>query len=195
MARTHLGKTGIGHVAVAAAGCRHAPQQCQHPFRRVHLRVAQREIEHVFGAALGLHARADFEHAPDPGSPLELPGNGPRHHHARHISTSATTLIPADCSRSMAASGWSKRKISTARSSRPKVNAYMYSMLIAALLEHRQEVCQAAGPVGHFHRHHLRHVHHISRVLQQRRGALCHRHDQAQDAELLGVGQATRCGY
>ena len=67
----------------------------------------------------------------------------------------------------MAASGLSNRKIKTAVSPRPKVNAYMYSMLSVGLLEDTEQFRQTSGPVGHFHRHYFRDVDDVARFLEE----------------------------
>jgi PAS domain-containing protein len=49
---------------------------------RIQVRVAEREVANVFGPALDLQARAFLEHAPDPGSALQLFDNGSGYAHA-----------------------------------------------------------------------------------------------------------------
>ena len=75
--------------------------------------------------------------------------------------------MPADCSRAMAASGLSNRKIITAVPPRPKVKAYMYSMLMPVFSKIPKQLSQAAGPVGDFHRHHLRDVDDVACFLEE----------------------------
>ena len=68
--RADLGKTGVGHVAVAARAVfrHHAPQGRDHRLGRLHVGIAQREVEDVLGAALVAKLDADLEHAADPRS-------------------------------------------------------------------------------------------------------------------------------
>src|ERR1017187_8755528 len=154
---------------------------------------------------------------------------------------SSTTLTPAACRRSMAASVWSKRKISMALSSRPKVKAYMYSILMppvefdvfhdadaggvqaldggvrlveaedqhglvlapesegvhvldidAAGVEQIEQPGEAPGTVRHLDRHHFGHVHQISGLFEDGAAPFPIGHDEAEKAELLGIGQGER---
>src|SRR5271157_592437 len=126
----HRGEARIGHVGVAAGRIPidRPSQRPDHLFRGFAVRVSQREIKDILFPALPFHSGANLEHSPDPGGVFHLFRNV--FADAHRISLLATTLMPADCSRAMAASGLSKRKIMTAVSPRPKVNAYMYSMLM-----------------------------------------------------------------
>ena len=72
----------------------------------------------------------------------------------------------------MAASGWSKRKISAARPRRPEGEGVHVLDVDFGVLEDFQQVAQAAGGVGHLHGHHLGDVDQVTGLLQQR-AALC----------------------
>src|SRR5438552_13748790 len=74
----------IGHVGVQVArvAVQHAPCRGQHRRRRFDLRVAEREVEDLVGAAFGLEARALLEHAANPRRLLEIVGDGPGDDHA-----------------------------------------------------------------------------------------------------------------
>ena len=117
--RAHLGKPGVGHVAVAVrpAPVHHPAQGRQGQCGRLDLGVAQGEIKDVGLATLLLQARALLEHAPNPRSAFELLGDnlGDSHQRASR-SFLATKLTPAACKAWAAPSGSSKRKMSTARS-------------------------------------------------------------------------------
>src|SRR6266545_4045297 len=60
------------------------------------------------------------------------------------------------------------------------------------LLERLEDRCEAARPVGHVHREHLRDVHDDPGCLERGLGLLPVLHDEAQDAELLRVGERHR---
>ena len=73
----------VGHVAVGMWEILfdHAAQCADHRRGRFHFRIAQAEIEDVFGAAFAAKLDADFKHAANPTGSLELPGYGLRDRH------------------------------------------------------------------------------------------------------------------
>ena len=103
----HLRVAGVRHVGVQVrrVAVEHAPRRGQHGGRRLDLRIAEREVEDLVGAALLLEARALLEHAADPRRLGEIFGDGPRDH-ARSIDDAPTramrwaacSLQPSACS-------------------------------------------------------------------------------------------------
>src|SRR5439155_16943973 len=87
----HLRIAGVGHVRVQVrlVALEHATRGGQHGRRRLYLRVAQREVEDLVGAALLLEARALLEHAADPRRPRQVLGHGLGDDHDRSIVDAA----------------------------------------------------------------------------------------------------------
>src|SRR5439155_16339763 len=87
----HLRIAGVGHVRVQVrlVALEHATRGGQHGRRRLDLRVAQREVEDLVGAALLLETRALLEHAADPRRPRQVLGHGPGDDHDRSIVDAA----------------------------------------------------------------------------------------------------------
>jgi hypothetical protein len=70
----------------------HAPRGGQHGRRRLDLRIAEREVEDLVGAALLLEAGALFEHAADPRRFREVRGDGSGHHDVYAIPKTRAAL-------------------------------------------------------------------------------------------------------
>ena len=68
----------------------------------------------------------------------------------------------------------------------------MYSRLTRAFSSVARMSGQPAGLVGHFDGDHVGDLHHEALLLQELLGLLPVAHDEAQDAELLGVGDGER---
>ena len=89
----------------------------------------------------------------------------------------------------MACSRLSKRKMMTAFLPLCWTKAYMYSTLTPAWARILQHQPQPAGAVRHLHRHHLGLADGEALGLQDLPGVVVLVDDEAQDAEIGGVGQ------
>src|SRR4030095_13023772 len=73
----------------------HAPGGGQHGWRRLDLRVTEREVEDIVRSALLLEARALLEHATDPRGPGEVVGDGGGDDHGRQYRADARPIVRA----------------------------------------------------------------------------------------------------